>query len=64
MITGQVFPLPKAKREYELQDEIVTRRTIEQHIQDLRVDVVSTRDIQEKNGSLAAKRFQFLLMGA
>lgn len=64
MITGQVFPLPKAKSQYEFQDEIVTRRTVEQHLQDLRVDIVSTRDIQGKEGSLALRPYQFLLMGA
>ncbi len=64
MRTGQVFPLPKTKSEYEVLDQTVTRRAIEQHLEDLRTDVVSTRDILEKDGSLAMRRFQFLLMGA
>ena len=64
MRTGQTFPLPKTEQEYRHLNETVTRRSIEQHFEDLRVDVVSTRDILEKDGSLALRRFQFLLMGA
>ena len=56
--------LPTAPVEYNIQDQIVTRRTIEQVLQDVYSDTENTRLKKSKDSSLAMRRFQFLLMGA
>jgi hypothetical protein len=63
MRTGETFTLPKAKNDHDLLNELTMRRTVEQHLQDLRTDVVEIRDKTDKQASLANRRFQFLLMG-
>ena len=63
MKTGSIISLPIAKSSYQMDDEQLTRRTIEQALSDLRQDVVEAHDIKATQLSLALRRFQFLLMG-
>ena len=64
MKTSTVITLPVAEPEYELFNEQVMRRTIEQSLADLREDIVANRDGEYSTASLARKRETFLLMGA
>ena len=64
MAQSRVIPLPLATLEYEQQNEATTRLTIEQSLQDVKNDVVLAKTQGDKDGSLAMRRFQFLLMGA
>ena len=64
MSQSRVIPLPLATLEYEQQNESTTRLTIEQSFQDVKNDVVLAKTQGDKDGSLAMRRFQFLLMGA
>jgi hypothetical protein len=61
---SRVIPLPVAPEEYESHNEATTRLTIEQSFQDVKNDVVLAKTQGDKDGSLAMRRFQFLLMGA
>ena len=63
MRTSETITLPIAGPEYELRDEQVMRRTVEQSLVSLRGDIVSNRDGTYSTASLAQKRHQFLLMG-
>lgn len=56
--------LPVARPEYDGENEQVTRRTIEQALQDVTSVVEGNRNKTNKLSSLALRRFQFLLMGA
>jgi len=56
--------LPVANSDYEQQNEQVTRRTIEQSLQDISTTVEGNTNKTNKDSSLALRRFQFLLMGA
>ena len=56
--------LPVARPEYDSENEHVTRRTIEQALQDVTTIVEGNRNKTSKPSSLAIRRFQFLLMGA
>ena len=56
--------LPVARPEYDSENEQVTRRTIEQALQDVTTIVEGNRNKPRKPSSLAIRRFQFLLMGA
>lgn len=56
--------LPVARADYDAENEQVTRRTIEQALQDVTSTVEGNRDKTNKLSSLALRRFQFLLMGA
>jgi len=56
--------LPVSTREYDSQNEQVTRRTIEQALQDINAQVEGNTQKTNKDSSLALRRFQFLLMGA
>ena len=47
-----------------MNNEGVARRSIEQYFQDLRNDIIESRDKTDKAASLALRRHQFLLMGA
>lgn len=60
----RVTTLPVATQQYERENEQVTRRTIEQALQDVSGIVEGNRDKTNKLSSLALRRFQFLLMGA
>lgn len=56
--------LPLASNEYNPADEQLMRRTVENAISDLRVDILETRATSDKTASLGLRRHQFLLMGA
>ena len=56
--------LPLAQQEYNSNDEAVTRRIIEQAIQDLSIDISRLQKMQDVIISKSIKRHQFLLMGA
>ena len=64
MAQSKTIPLPIATLEYEQQNEAVTRLTIEQSLQEIENDVTLAKTQGDKDGSLAMRRFQFLLMGA
>ncbi len=63
MRTAETITIPIAKPEYSEADESTIRRTIEQTFQDIRLDIISTRDTTTAPASLALRRHQFLLMG-
>lgn len=56
--------IPVPTTEYSLQDQIISRRTTEQLIQEAFNDSEDDRLKKGKESSLALRRFQFLLMGA
>ncbi len=64
MAQSRVIPLPTAPQEYEENNEATTRLSIEQSLQEVKNDVVLAKTQGDKDGSLAMRRFQFLLMGA
>lgn len=55
--------LPIPNSEYDSVDEAVTRRVIEQAVEDLSTKIVRVQRLQETVVSKAMKRHQFLLMG-
>jgi len=57
-------PLPVPAPEYQADNEAITRRTIEQALDQIENDVNIAKTQGDKSGSLAMRRFQFLLMGA
>ena len=57
------LPLPLPSIEYNQSDEAVTRRLIEQTIQDINNDIGNTQDLSQSNISKAIRRHQSLLMG-
>lgn len=57
-------PLPVPSPEYDVGNEAITRRTIEQAMDQIENDVIQAKTQGDKTGSLAMRRFQFLLMGA
>ena len=63
MRTNETTKLPSPNPEYDFNNEMVMRRTVEQSIQDLRADIVDVRDSNDSASSLARRRHQFLLMG-
>lgn len=56
-----VLPIPELK--YDPNTEAVTRRIIEQALQDLAIEIDRLSRLQDVNSSKAIKRHQFLLMG-
>tara|TARA_B100001248_G_scaffold144862_1_gene108744 strand:- start:275 stop:481 length:207 start_codon:yes stop_codon:yes gene_type:complete len=56
-------PLPLPLADYELVNEQITRRTIEQLFQDVFNDISGVEDLKSAAGSKALRRHQFLLMG-
>ena len=64
MAQSKTIPLPLATPEYEQQNESITRLTIQQALQEIENDVTLAKTQGDKDGSLAMRRFQFLLMGA
>lgn len=64
MKTSHIISLPIAAKDYAIENEQLTRRTIEESLSSLRQDVVEAHDIKAKQLSLALRRFQFLLMGS
>ena len=63
MATRQT-PLPVPAPEYDVANEAITRRTLEQALDLIENDVELAKTQGDKPGSLAMRRFQFLLMGA
>ena len=64
MAHSKSIALPLAQQEYNSNDEAVTRRIIEQAVQDLSIDIGRLRKMQDITISKSIKRHQFLLMGA
>ena len=56
-------PIPVASTEYDAMNEAITRRPIEQALQDIHADIGELRRMQESIVSKATRRHQFLLMG-
>jgi len=63
MANPKSIALPLAQQEYDLNNEAVTRRIIEQAVQDLSIDISRLRKMQDVTISKSIKRHQFLLMG-
>ena len=57
------IPLPLASQEYDETNEAITRRTIEQAIQDINAEIGTLKAMQQSNISKSVRRHQFLLMG-
>ena len=57
-------PMPLPRQEYDYENEAVFRRTIEFTFQTVENDVQLAKTQGDKDGSLAMRRVQFLLMGA
>jgi len=64
MAHSKSIALPLAQQEYNSNDEAVTRRIIEQAVQDLGIDIGRLQKMQDITISKSIKRHQFLLMGA
>ena len=63
MANPKSIALPLAQQEYSSADEAVTRRIIEQAIQDLSIKLDKLQKMQSVVASKSVKRHQFLLMG-
>ena len=63
MAEKTAIPLPLASLEYDEQNESITRRTVEQAIQDLHAELGALKRLQESIASKSVRRHQFLLMG-
>ena len=59
----KTLALPAADIEYDSNNEALTRRTIEQAIEDINVKITTVQRMQSTVTSKASKRHQFLLMG-
>jgi len=57
-------PLPLASPEYDVSNEARTRRELEFSLQAISNELDVAKTQADKPGSLAMRRFQFLLMGA
>ena len=56
--------LNRATEEYEEYDESMSRRTIEQHFQDVGSDIHAVKVQADRDSSLSLRKYQFLLLGA
>jgi hypothetical protein len=63
MANPKTIALPLAQQEYNTIDEAVTRRIIEQAVQDLAIEIDKLQKMQSVVASKSIKRHQFLLMG-
>jgi len=63
MANPKSIALPLARQEYNSTDETVTRRIIEQAVQDLAIELDKLQKMQSVVASKSIKRHQFLLMG-
>ena len=63
MANPKSIALPLAQQEYNSTDETVTRRIIEQAVQDLAIEIDKLQKMQSVVASKSVKRHQFLLMG-
>ena len=57
-------PLPIPDAEYRQENEAYTRRTLELALNRVENDINIAKTQGDKQGSLAMRRYQFLLMGA
>tara|TARA_R100000541_G_scaffold17140_2_gene26907 strand:+ start:1055 stop:1249 length:195 start_codon:yes stop_codon:yes gene_type:complete len=57
-------PLPVAREEYDQANENNTRRSLEFALSNADNEIEVAKRQSDKTGSLALRRFQFLLMGA
>ena len=57
------IPLPIPTPEYDFNDQALTRRTLEQSIQDLNQEIGTLKTMQQSGVSKALKRHIFLIMG-
>jgi len=57
-------PLPVPTVEYSQLNEAATRRTLELALANTDIEIELAKKQSDKTGSLALRRFQFLLMGA
>jgi len=57
-------PLPVPSINYDPTEEAINRRTIELALDRIENDLLVAKTQDDKTGSLAMRRFQFLLMGA
>jgi hypothetical protein len=64
MASLRTNPLPSSSEEYDSENEQTMRRTVEFALQNIENDVLLAKTQGDKDGSLAMRRFQFLLMGA
>ena len=64
MASKSAPPLPLPLPDYELINEQITRRTIEQLFQDMFSEINGVESLKTSAASKAVKRHQFLLMGA
>jgi|TARA_B100001248_G_scaffold86637_1_gene63369 hypothetical protein len=64
MASKSAPPLPLPLPDYELINEQITRRTIEQLFQDVFSEINGVESLKTSAASKAVKRHQFLLMGA
>jgi hypothetical protein len=64
MRTPQTITLPIISKSYDPFEMEKLRRTVEQTLQDLRSDIVTSRDFRDAPSSLSMRSRQFLLMGA
>jgi|TARA_R110000787_G_scaffold131142_4_gene243050 hypothetical protein len=64
MASLRTNPLPSPSDEYDQENEQTMRRTVEFALQNIENDVLLAKTQADKDGSLAMRRFQFLLMGA
>tara|TARA_R110000824_G_scaffold285070_1_gene473218 strand:+ start:442 stop:645 length:204 start_codon:yes stop_codon:yes gene_type:complete len=60
----KTLTLPIPSFEYDENNESITRRTLEQSIEDLNVKLIRIQRMQESVSSKSVRRHQFLLMGA
>ena len=63
MANPKSIALPLAQQEYSSVDEAVTRRIMEQAVQDLAIEIDKLQKLQSVVASKGLKRHQFLLMG-
>jgi len=59
----KTIALPLVNTEFDSNNEALTRRTIEQAIEDINVKITTVQRMQSTVTSKASKRHQFLLMG-
>ena len=59
----KTIALPLVNTEFDSNNEALTRRTIEQAIENINVKITTIQRMQSTITSKASKRHQFLLMG-
>jgi hypothetical protein len=53
-----------APAEYEVRDENLSRKMIEQNFQDVASDMHNVKTQNDRDGSLSLRKYQFLFLGA